>query len=67
MDETDAIDPNVTDLVVRLCTRIGIMMEDLSPLALDASREGLERRVSDIASTTRAMAEIAAAAEALLS
>lgn len=66
MDETDAVDPDVIDLVVRLCTQIGMMMEDLSPLALDASREGLERRVSDVASTTRAMAVIAAAAEALL-
>ena len=66
MDETDPIDPDQIDPVVQLCTRIGKMMEDVSPLALDASREGLARRVSDVAGATRAMATIAAAAEALL-
>lgn len=66
MDETDTTDPNLIDLVVQLCTRIGMMMEDVGPIALDASREGLEQRVAVIACATRNMATIAAASESLL-
>ena len=54
------------DLVVQLCTRIGMMMEDASPRALDASHECLEQRVAAIVRATHAMATIADAAQALL-
>ena len=66
MDEADTIDPDVKDLIVQLCTRIGMMMEDVSPLALDASHEGLEKRVADLASIVQSMATVADAAKALL-
>ena len=66
MDDEAATDPDVIDLVVQLCTRIGMIMEDVSPLALDASREGLERRVVEIANAARAMATIADAAQELI-
>jgi len=49
MDETEPDNADVIDLVVKLCTRIGMIMEDVSPLALDASRGGMEFRVVDFA------------------
>ena len=66
MDDADPHDSNVIDIVVQLCAWIGMMMKDVSPRALDASREGLEQRVADIARVARAMATIADAAQALL-
>ena len=66
MDDADAHDSDVMDLVVQLCTRIGMMMEDVSPRALDASRESLKQRVADIVTATQAMVTIADAAQALL-
>jgi len=59
-------DPARNDLVLQLCTKIGMMMEDLCPLALDASPDGLETRVEEIARCVRAMAALADAAEALI-
>ena len=66
MDDAAAIDPDVIDLAVQLCTRIGMMMEDVSPLALDASREGLKKRVAHLARAVRAIAKVADATDALL-
>ena len=66
MDEADPDNAEVVDLVVQLCTRIGMMMEDVCPVALDASREGLEERVADLRRAIRAMMTIADAAEAML-
>ena len=66
MDDNAPEKADVIDLVIQLCTRIGMMMEDVCPVALDASRDGLEERVSDIRGEIRAMATIADAAEALL-
>ena len=66
MNDADVIDPDVIDLVVQLCTRIGMIMENATPVALDASREGLEERIAALAVATRTMATIAAAAEGLL-
>src|SRR5258708_1637923 len=66
MADNDATDPNRIDLVVQLCTQIGMIMEDVSPLAIDASRNGLEARVAEIIRAIRLMAVIAGAAEALL-
>jgi hypothetical protein len=43
MDDPDATDRDLVHLVVQLCTRIGMIMEDVSPLAIDASRNGLRR------------------------
>ena len=47
MDDNAPENADVIDLVIQLCTRIGMMMEDVCPVALDASREGLEERVND--------------------
>ena len=66
MDDTTQPHTDVIELVLQLCTRIGMMMEDAHPLALDASSEGLERRVSQIARSARTIAKIADAAEALM-
>ncbi len=67
MKDTTTHDPEEVDLVIQLCTRMGIIMEDVSPLALHASREGLQQRVAEIACEIRAMTAIAGAAESLIS
>ena len=66
MDDADPDNAEVIDLVVQLCTRIGMMMEDVCPVALNASREGLEERVTELAPAIRVMVTLADAAEAML-
>ena len=66
MDDADAPDPDRIDLVVQLCTRIGMIMEDMSPLAIDTSSDGLKGRVAEVVRATRLMAALVDAAEALL-
>lgn len=66
MDDADPHDSDVIDLVVNLCAQIGMMMEDISPRALDASREGLEQRVADIVRVAQVIVTIADAAQTLL-
>ncbi len=66
MEDANARDTNVTDLVVQLCTRIGMMMEDASPLALDALREGLEHRVTLLEYAIHDMGTVVQAAKVLL-
>lgn len=66
MDEADPDNTHVIDLVVQLCTRIGMMMEDASPVALDALPEGLHERVADLRGAIQVMMTIADAAEAML-
>lgn len=66
MDDADAIDPELIELVVQLCTRVGMMMEDVSTLAINASRDGLEGRVAEVVRAIRTMATLADAVEALL-
>ena len=58
-------DSDRDELVLRLCTQLGMMMEDLSSLALNASSEGLQARVGEIGRCVRIMAAIANAANAL--
>lgn len=66
MDDASPLDPELIDLVVRLCTRVGMIMEDCSPMALNASREDLHDRVSVIVSDVRTMGSIAEAVQRLL-
>lgn len=66
MEKADATDPDRTDLVVQLCTRIGMIMEDACPLALDASRDGLEARVAEVVCAIRTVASLVGAVEVLL-
>ncbi len=66
MDDVAAIDPDVIELVVQLCTRMGMIMEDASALALDASHEGLEQRVVELATAAQTIAAVANTAQRLL-
>lgn len=50
MDEND-IDPELHDLVITLLTRIGMIMEDASPVALDAKAGGIQSRVLIVTNT----------------
>jgi hypothetical protein len=63
MDDKDPHDSELIDLVIRLCTRISMMMEDVSPMALDALNEGLEARVVKVAKAARVIATMADTAE----
>jgi hypothetical protein len=66
MDDADAIDPDLISLIVQLCTRIGMIMEDEASVAIDASHERLASRIDELADAIRRMAAIADAAKALL-
>lgn len=66
MDNATSHDPDLIDLVVQLCTRIGMIMEDTSPVALNASPEGLAQRTFEIAREARRLAVIAEAAQRLI-
>jgi hypothetical protein len=66
MDDVTALDPDVIELVVQLCTRMRMIMENVSVLAVDASHEGLEQRVVELATTAQTMAAVADAAQRLL-
>jgi hypothetical protein len=66
MNDADAIDPDLSGLVIQLCTRIGMIMEDLSLVTLDASGEGLEARVDQVARAIRTMSALVHAAESLV-
>lgn len=66
MDDVDAIDSDLIDLAVQLCTRIGMIMEDVSPLAIDASRDGLAPRAARVVGAIRRMRPLADAVEVLL-
>ena len=66
MDDAYAIDPDLIELVVQLFTRIGMIMEDVSPLAINASRDGLETRVAEVVSAIRTMSALARAADLLV-
>ena len=66
MDDAPRPGPNLINSVVQLCTRIGMIMEDVGPLALVASSDGLEDRVDEIAGAIRTLVAIAHAAQVLL-
>ena len=61
-----ALDPDLIALVVQINTRIGMIMEDVSLLALDATTEGLEARIRKIADAGRRIAALVGAAQALI-
>lgn len=49
MENDEAIlESDRIDLVIQLCTRIGMIIEDVGPLALVAPPEGLRTRVREI-------------------
>ena len=53
-------------LVLQLNTHVGMIMEDASPLALDATPEGVEARVQEIGAASRRIAALIGAAQSLL-
>ena len=64
-DRTDA-NSDRHELVVQLSTRIGMIMEDLIPLALGVSGGGLKGRIRDLALRVETMTALANAAQALV-
>lgn len=65
MDQT-ALDADLVALVVQLNTRIGMIMEDVSLAALDATSEGLKARVQAIAAASGRITALVGASQALL-
>ncbi len=61
-----ALDPDLVALVVQLNTRIGMIMEDVSLVALDATSDRLEVRVQEIARASGRIAALVEAARVLL-
>jgi hypothetical protein len=66
MDDAGAPDPDRIDLVSQLCTRIGMIMEDMSPLAIDTTSDGLKERIAEVVRATRTIAVLADAVEVLI-
>ena len=66
MDSKPKIDPDVLALVTLLCTRIGIIMEDVSLIALTTTAEGMSLRVEQIAAARSAINKLASAAAVLM-
>ena len=66
MDSKPEIDPDVLALVTLLCTRIGIIMEDVSLVALTTTAEGMPLRVKQVKAASSAINKLASAAEVLM-
>ena len=60
------IDPDVLELLTLLRTRMGMMMEDISPVALLTSVEGTQLRFQQMAMASLAVSAMVGAAQALL-
>ena len=66
MTRKPEIDPDVIELVALLCTRIGMIMEDVSPVALTKTADGMPLRIQRVAAASSAISALASAAEALM-
>lgn len=66
MEDDATLDPDLMELVTQLLTRIGMIMEDVGPIALAASPKGLGARVDQVAEAVRTLAALAQAAGMLL-
>ncbi len=60
------LDADLIALVVQLNTRIGMIMEDVSLVTLDATPEGLDARVQENAVASARIAALVGAAQALM-
>ena len=60
------LDEDLIALIVQLNTRIGMIMEDVSLVALDATPDRLEARVREIFVASGRIAALVYAAQALL-
>ena len=58
-------DPDLIPLILQLNTRIGMIMEDVVMVALDASPEGVAARVEAIADASERIAALVRAARVL--
>lgn len=65
MKETDA-DPELYDLVIILLTRIGMIMEDVSPVALDATPGEVGGRVLILANASKQISALITAIQFLI-
>ena len=65
MAQPDSRD-DVIALVIQLNTHVGMIMEDVSPVALDVTPEGLEARVQEIGAASGRIAALVGAAQSLL-
>ena len=66
MDSEPEIDPDVLALVTLLCTRIGLIMEDVNLVALTTTAEGMSLRVKQVATASSAINKLASAAAVLM-
>ena len=66
VDEKLEIDTDLLELVTLLRTRIGMIMEDTSPVALSTSAEGMQLRLQQIAAASLTVNALVGAAQALL-
>lgn len=66
MDSKPEIDLDVLELMMLLCTRIGMIMEDVSPVALTTAIDEMPLRIQQIAAASSTISALASAAEALL-
>lgn len=66
MDSKLEIDPDVLELITLLCTRIGMIMEDVSPVALTTTAEGMSLRVKQVAAASSTINKLASAAAVLM-
>ena len=60
-----ALYPEKDELLIMLMPRIGMIMEDISVVALDASSAGLRNRVRTVADAATRIAALASAARIL--
>ena len=65
MDET-GMHPELHDLVITLLTRIGMIMEDVSPVALDVTPGGIQGRVLIVADASARITALIKAVQALM-
>ena len=65
MDKTDK-DPELHDLVITLLTRIGMIIEDVSSVALDATLVGVQGRVLIVADASARINALVTAVQALV-
>ena len=67
MAEDDPLDGDTLDLINQLCTRIGMIMEDAAPLALQLSttRQEVASRLSLLNDSVVSMAALVAAARSI--
>jgi hypothetical protein len=65
MVKNSIIKPENDELLIMLMTRVGMIMEDISVVALDARSAGLHDRVNVVADAATKIATLSAAARAL--